>query len=243
MLAALNMGGFKIINGAAPVAATDVAIKSYVDATIAPGLVMGYAINAAAPAGWLYCNGASISTTTYANLFAVVGYSYGGSGASFSLPDYRGTFLRGYDNGRGLDHGGTRTPNAFQQTAIINHFHTVSDPGHSHGLPQSPHTHGDFGHGHGVNDPTHAHSVPSAGLGSGVNLQPGGGFNLNTTLGTTASATGISIQTGFANLAAANANISINGAFTGIAVSSVSTGTVSTETVPYNYPVLWCIKY
>jgi microcystin-dependent protein len=39
------------------------------------------------PSGFLECNGASVSTSTYAALFAVVGYTYGGSGASFNLPD------------------------------------------------------------------------------------------------------------------------------------------------------------
>jgi microcystin-dependent protein len=38
--------------------------------------------------GWLLLNGASLSTTTYAGLFAKYGYSFGGSGASFSLPDF-----------------------------------------------------------------------------------------------------------------------------------------------------------
>ena len=45
--------------------------------------------------GYLLCNGASVSTTTYAKLFAVIGYNYGGSGASFNIPDFRGMFLRG----------------------------------------------------------------------------------------------------------------------------------------------------
>jgi len=39
------------------------------------------------PSGFLECNGASVSTSTYAALFAVIGYTYGGSGASFNLPD------------------------------------------------------------------------------------------------------------------------------------------------------------
>ena len=43
--------------------------------------------SAAIPSGFLECNGASVSTSTYAALFAVVGYTYGGSGASFNLPD------------------------------------------------------------------------------------------------------------------------------------------------------------
>ena len=45
--------------------------------------------------GYLLCNGASVSTSTYSQLFAVIGYSYGGSGTSFNVPDFRGMFLRG----------------------------------------------------------------------------------------------------------------------------------------------------
>ena len=36
--------------------------------------------------GYLMCDGTSVSTTTYADLFAITGYGFGGSGASFSLP-------------------------------------------------------------------------------------------------------------------------------------------------------------
>ena len=39
------------------------------------------------PTGYLICDGSSIDTTTYADLFAVLGYSYGGSGANFNLPE------------------------------------------------------------------------------------------------------------------------------------------------------------
>ena len=45
---------------------------------------------AAAPTGYLLCNGASVSTTTYANLHAIIGYTYGGSGSLFSLPNFAG---------------------------------------------------------------------------------------------------------------------------------------------------------
>lgn len=40
-----------------------------------------------APKGWLLCNGASVSTTTYAALFAKIAYAFGGSGGSFTLPN------------------------------------------------------------------------------------------------------------------------------------------------------------
>jgi len=43
--------------------------------------------NVTPPSGFLECDGASVSTSTYAALFAVIGYTYGGSGANFNLPD------------------------------------------------------------------------------------------------------------------------------------------------------------
>ena len=52
------------------------------------------------PSGYAECKGQSESTTgTYAALFAVIGYNYGGNGSSFNLPDLRGEFIRGWDHG------------------------------------------------------------------------------------------------------------------------------------------------
>jgi hypothetical protein len=61
----------------------------------------------AAPTGFLKANGAVISRTTYASLFAAIGTTFGvGDGAStFGIPDLRGEFIRGYDDGRGVDVG------------------------------------------------------------------------------------------------------------------------------------------
>lgn len=60
-----------------------------------------------APEGWLRANGALVSRTTYAALFAAIGTTYGaGNGSTtFALPDLRGEFLRGWDDGRGVDSG------------------------------------------------------------------------------------------------------------------------------------------
>ena len=58
---------------------------------------------------WLICDGSAISRTTYSDLFLVVGTTWGvGDGSStFNLPDLRGEFLRGTDNGRLIDSGRT----------------------------------------------------------------------------------------------------------------------------------------
>lgn len=60
---------------------------------------------ATCPTGWLEANGSNVSRTTYASLFTAIGTSYGvGDGATtFTLPDYRGYFLRGWDHAAGND--------------------------------------------------------------------------------------------------------------------------------------------
>ena len=77
-----------------PLTSADITDGIITAAKLAPGAVEGVTTgliipwsSSTAPTGFLECNGASVSTTTYANLFAVVGYVYGGSGASFNLPD------------------------------------------------------------------------------------------------------------------------------------------------------------
>lgn len=69
---------------------------------------------ATAPAGWLKCNGQAVSRVTYAPLFAAIGTSWGGGDAvsTFNVPDLRGEFVRGFDDGRGIDAG--RTVASFQ---------------------------------------------------------------------------------------------------------------------------------
>jgi microcystin-dependent protein len=57
------------------------------------------------PAGYIAADGAAISRTTYARLFSVIGVQNGvGNGTTtFNVPDGRGVFIRGWDNGRGQD--------------------------------------------------------------------------------------------------------------------------------------------
>jgi hypothetical protein len=38
------------------------------------------------PSGWLPCNGGSKTVANYPDLFAIIGYTFGGSGANFSMP-------------------------------------------------------------------------------------------------------------------------------------------------------------
>lgn len=60
-----------------------------------------------APTNYLKANGAAISRTTYAALFAAIGTTFGvGNGSTtFNVPDLRGEFIRGWDDSRGVDVG------------------------------------------------------------------------------------------------------------------------------------------
>jgi microcystin-dependent protein len=70
------------------------------------GSVAAFAANTA-PTGWFKANGAAVSRSLYAALFARIGTTFGaGNGSTtFNLPDLRGEFVRGWDDGRGVDTG------------------------------------------------------------------------------------------------------------------------------------------
>ena len=96
------------------------------------------------PSGTLECNGASISQTTYADLFSGQPLSIGTyydptpPGGQFRLPDYRGRFLRGWAHGssrdpdraaRTPDHGGGPTGDVVgskQGDELGSHRHQIS---------------------------------------------------------------------------------------------------------------------
>ena len=99
-------------------------------AALPPGVVMPYAA-AAAPAGWLLCAGQTISKTTYGALWAVIQYTYGGSGDDFVVPDLRGRVVAGVDNMNGGTPparltGTTMSPNANtdRKSTRLNSSHT-----------------------------------------------------------------------------------------------------------------------
>ena len=108
------------------VAATPKAVKIAYDKAeeaaqlaVPSGAVLYFA-GQTAPTGWLKANGAAVSRSTYAALFAAIGTTYGaGDGRStFNLPDLRAEFLRGWDDGRGIDSG--RAFGSAQSDAIRN---------------------------------------------------------------------------------------------------------------------------
>jgi microcystin-dependent protein len=96
-------------------------------AAVPVGSVTMYAANTA-PTGWLECSGAAVSRTTYAGLFAAIGTVFGtGDGSTtFNLPDMRGEFARGWDNGRGVDPA--RAFGSAQADELEAHVHSVQPP-------------------------------------------------------------------------------------------------------------------
>ena len=91
--------------------------------TTPSGTVMAFA-SSTAPAGYIKCNGAAISRTVYADLFAVCSTTFGsGDGSTtFNVPDLRGEFIRGFDDARGVDSG--RSFGSAQGHSLANHTHT-----------------------------------------------------------------------------------------------------------------------
>lgn len=119
-------------------------------AIIPPASLFMFA-GATAPSGYLLCDGAAVSRTTYANLFSLIGTTYGsGNGTTtFNVPDLRGRAPWGAGHGTGLTNralggtGGAETVTltsdempSHTHTGTTNaggaHTHTVTDPGHTH---------------------------------------------------------------------------------------------------------------
>ncbi len=228
--------------------ASNYAPGSQIASLVPPGTVIAYAgvvsgsVNP--PQGWLLCDGSTVSRTTYAALFAAIGTTAGaGDGATtFNLPDYRGYFLRGLDNGTGRDPnastrgaentgGGTGdSVNTVEPDQFGSHTHGVTDPGHGHGVT-------DPGHSHGVTDPGHSHVV-DPGTCIGTSGGKYGFVDSNNTgssgcpVNTNAVGTNVSIQ-------ARATGISIQGATTGISIQTAG----GAESRPKNVAVNYLIKY
>jgi len=94
---------------------------------------------------WLICNGASYGTATYPTLFNAIGYTYGGSGTAFNVPDLRGRIPMGSGTGAGQGSavGPGTAPTGTALTArsvgayggderLHAHNHTATDSGHVH---------------------------------------------------------------------------------------------------------------
>lgn len=85
-----------------------------------------------APSGWLICDGTGLDTTTYATLFAIIGYTFGGSGSTFNLPDLRDTMPIGKSGTKAIG----ATGGSYSITLV-----TANLPSHSHTIDTESDTH------------------------------------------------------------------------------------------------------
>ena len=189
---------------------------------IPAGMIMAYVSTTIVPVGWLVCDGTSYNTTTYPNLFAVIGTSYGGAGDQFNVPNYSAAFLRGV---------GSQTVNANVYTSgTLPVPQTDSLQIHQHYYQDSYFAVGDSNAYHeGIITLTGTNSVVS----NGGFLFRNQTFSCDKTI---KYSTPQNLTTSF---------------YTGDNSSSVPQydttvfplGTFSTETRPLNYAVVYLIKY
>ena len=218
------------------------------------GAVQFFAMSSA-PTGWMKANGAAVSRATYARLFGRVGTTFGGGDGSttFNLPDLRGEFIRGWDDGRTVDSG--RTFASVQTSQNLSHAHGVYDPAHAHGVY-------DPTHAHGVADPGHAHSAWTDAQGwhghgisqggpnnNGYGMVQGGGYVSDAwTRQATSSTDGAGTHSHNVGVGGAGTGIGIYGAGTGISIYGAGTGVSiyadgGGEARPRNMSLLACIKF
>lgn len=112
---------------------------------------MKFVAGAAAPSGWLLCNGAAVSRATYSALFTAITTTYGvGDGSTtFNLPDIRGRTLVGVGAGVGLTNRALGATGGEESHLLVvgevpslsvtgstaaggAHTPTLNDPGHTH---------------------------------------------------------------------------------------------------------------
>jgi microcystin-dependent protein len=138
---------------------TQLASTAFVQAAVATGAGSAVPIGsvfmwpvAAPPANYLACNGQTVSRTTYATLFGIVGTIYGaGDGSTtFTLPNFNnrmpigaGGLYAAAATGGSKDsvivaHDHVVNASGTSGTESADHTHNVSDPGHSHLLQQIP---------------------------------------------------------------------------------------------------------
>jgi microcystin-dependent protein len=170
--------------GAAPYAveaerATDLASPQR-DRLVPTGTVVAFA-GTTPPSGWLSCDGAAVSRSANASLFAAIGTTYGpGDGSTtFNLPDLRGRLPIGTGTGTGLTGRSLGKTYGTENIALTvgqlpSHAHGVSDPGHAHPAQGSTFIQGGA-------------SLPNAGISVG-----GASYGYSPQTG--AATTGISIQ-------------------------------------------------
>ena len=104
---------------------TQIATTAFVQQAGLTGEIKMWA-TASAPSGYLFCDGTGVSTTTYASLFAIVGYTYGGSGGTFNLPNFSGRMPIGVNGTYTLASTGGAATTTISSSNLPSHTHSFS---------------------------------------------------------------------------------------------------------------------
>ena len=117
------------ITGVLPVANGGTGSSAGASSGFPAGSVIYHAANTA-PSGFLKADGATVSRSTYSDLFTAIGTTYGaGNGSTtFLVPDLRGEFMRGWDDSRGVD--GSRAFGSAQADQMEAHSHITGHLNH-----------------------------------------------------------------------------------------------------------------
>lgn len=93
------------------------------------GMIAPFAMTAV-PSDWLFCDGSAVSRSTYADLYGVIGTTWGtGDGnTTFNTPDFRGEVMRGWDDGRGVDSGRNVASQQGHQKCQSMEYHWRNNP-------------------------------------------------------------------------------------------------------------------
>lgn len=168
------------------------ALALAIDPLLTPTATIVATARATAPDGWLLCDGANVSRSTYANLFSAIGTAFGaGDGSTtFSLPNFKGRIPLGRDDAQTEfdtlgETGGSKTHTHTNPASGISgaHTHQINPPltgsssdGHAHTAPSHTHT----GPSHSHTGPIHNHSVA---IGEGTTSSAGAHTHTDTTSG------------------------------------------------------------
>lgn len=150
--------------------------------TVPAGLIEPFA-GSTVPAGFLLCDGAAVSRTTYATLYAVIGDTFGaGDGeTTFNLPDLSGRVPLGVSMSHALGTTGGSETITITEAELPAHVHEVPQHGHADTIgattPKFVHS---------ITQPVFKYNLPSGGI-TGANTSSTSNSFVNTT--TTATAT------------------------------------------------------
>lgn len=207
------------------------------------------------PGGYVLCDGTSYDKTdaTYAAIYAIIGYTFGGSGDNFNVPDMRSRSPIGLGTGAGLSAralaatGGVET-HQLSTAELSVHSHGVTDGGHSHTASQSSHSHttSSDSHNHGVTDSGHTHAISKTKYNTDNEHQHNSqgtylaeaaddSIGVGTASATDSATTGVTVDNAAAAIVvdSAEPTVTVDSGTTGLTIDNAGSGTAHQTMHPF----------